>query len=278
MANSDGAAAVRRRKPEAKAPVTPPSEATDAAGSSSEDSSRKAAPAPQKKKKNPKAKLEDEDAYSPYLDILRVITFLFFASCGLSYLISNGETFFWGMKDPPKYMKVDWWKSQLRGPVYLTLAELAQFDGTDETKPIYLAINGTIYDVSANRRTYGPGGSYHWFAGCDASRGFVTGCFAEDRTGDMRGVEDMFLPLDDQAVDKHFTRDEFEALRAKELAEAQRKVHEGLLHWVKFFANSKKYPFVGYVKRPAGWPGTEPRRKLCKAAAEGRKTRTVPPK
>lgn len=139
-----------------------------------------------------------------------------------------------------------------------------------------MAINGTIYDVSSNPRTYGPGGSYQYFAGCDASRSYVTGCFADDRTPDMRGVEEMFLPLDDPSIDRHWSKEELAKLKEKELAEALQKVHEGLEHWVKFFANSKKYPFVGYVKRPPGWPGTEPIRPLCEAAAKTRMKRKIP--
>ncbi|KAM7212813.1 membrane-associated progesterone-binding protein 4 [Rhypophila decipiens] len=226
-----------------------------------------------------RAKIDDEDRTttgSILVDILRVITFLFLASSSLSYLISGGESFFWGMTNPPNYLKTTWWKSKFNGPLYLTPAELSQYDGTDPTKPIYLAINGTIYDVSSNARTYGPGGSYHWFAGCDASRAYVTGCFAEDRTPDMRGVEEMYLPIDDPKIDKFWTKEEFEAMREKELQEALQKVHDGLDHWVKFFKNSKKYAFVGYVKRPQGWPGTEPRRKLCSEAAKGRKRREIP--
>lgn len=163
-----------------------------------------------------------------------------------------------------------------RGPLYLTPEELSAYDGTDPAKPIYLAINGTIYDVSANARTYGPGGSYHYFAGCDASRAYVTGCFAEDRTPDMRGVEEMYLPIDDPSIDRHWSKAELEAMRARERAEALQKVHDGLDHWVRFFANSKKYTFVGYVKRPEGWPGTEPQRKLCESAANSRSKRKIP--
>jgi predicted heme/steroid binding protein len=162
------------------------------------------------------------------------------------------------------------------GPVYLTPTELLAYDGTDPTKPIYLAINGSIYDVSANARTYGPGGSYHYFAGCDAARAYVTGCFAEDRTPDMRGVEDMYLPLDDPAVDRHWSKAELEALKQQERAAAEKRVHEGLVHWVNFFRDSPKYDFVGYVKQPEGWPGTEPMRPLCASAAKGRKKRVVP--
>jgi predicted transcriptional regulator len=58
-------------------------------------------------------KLKKEDAYSPVLDIFRVLTFLFLASCGLSYLISGGESFTWGLKNPPKYLQKGWWEQQL---------------------------------------------------------------------------------------------------------------------------------------------------------------------
>jgi len=55
---------------------------------------------------------DDEDDYSPWVDILRVLSFLFFASCGVSYLVSGGETFFWGMKNPPKYLQKQYWAAQ----------------------------------------------------------------------------------------------------------------------------------------------------------------------
>ncbi|RYP80807.1 hypothetical protein DL769_002277 [Monosporascus sp. CRB-8-3] len=224
----------------------------------------------------PRERVEDEDGYSPWLDVLRVLTFLVVASCGLSYLVSGGESFTWGLRHPPKYLSAQWWRTQLSGPVYMTLEELAEFDGRNESKPLYLAINGTIYDVSSNRRIYGPGGGYQFFAGTDAARSFVTGCFAEDRTADMRGVEEMFLPLDDPEVDAHWTPEELAALRQREREEAFRKVHEGLEHWVKFFENSPKYPKVGYLKRDKDWLEKEPRRELCETAAKGRKKRKIP--
>lgn len=94
---------VRQRKPLATAeePTTPTTtkDATTEASGTKTSKSRK--------------HLESEDAYSPWVDVLRVVTFLVLASCGLSYLISGGETWFWGMKNPPNYLQVGWWKSQL---------------------------------------------------------------------------------------------------------------------------------------------------------------------
>jgi predicted heme/steroid binding protein len=158
----------------------------------------------------------------------------------------------------------------------MTLEELAAFDGTDPSKPIYLAINGTIYDVTAGQRIYGPGGSYRFFAGCDASRAYVTGCFAEDRTADMRGVEEMYLPLDDPSIDRHFTADELRKMRVQERKEAKEKVHEALKHWVDFFAKSPKYPEVGRVKREKDWLKGVKRRELCEPARNGRQKRKIP--
>ncbi|KAI0485407.1 hypothetical protein F4859DRAFT_470889 [Xylaria cf. heliscus] len=274
---------VRQRKAKASAAAeqsSPQVEEVDTDEAEEIEREREEAEAERLRRKNrtPKEKVDEDDEYSPWVDVLRVISFLIFASCALSYLISGGETFTWGMKHPPKYLRADWWKSKFRGPLYLTPAELAAYDGKDETKPLYLAINGTIYDVSSNRRTYGPEGSYRYFAGVDAARSYVTGCFAEDRTADMRGVEEMYLPLDDPEVDSHWSPEELAALKAKELADARQRVHDGLLHWVRFFENSPKYNKVGYLKRPKNWLDHEPRRTLCKSAARGRAKRTIPEK
>jgi predicted heme/steroid binding protein len=265
-----------------------------------DDTSSTSSPEKKPKNKTPEKRLEDEDQYSPWVDIARVITFLFLASCILSYVLSGGESMFWGQKEKPKLMRISWWKNyfvsfrpppalaveepadlmppsrQQQGPLSLTLEELAAYDGTDPEKPIYLAINGTIYDVTAGRRIYGPDGSYKYFAGCDASRAYVTGCFADDRTADMRGVEQMYLPIEDPEVDAHWTREELNVMRNEEFREAKKKTHEALKHWVDFFAKSDKYVVVGKVKREEGWLKKVPRRKLCDVAEQGRSKRTVP--
>jgi hypothetical protein len=99
---------VRRRKPEPKS-ATPATVET-------EDDEPETPPPPKPKKKSPKKRLDDDESYSTAslcLDVLRVLTFLFLASCGVSYLVSNGESFFWGMSNPPKYLRADWWAKQM---------------------------------------------------------------------------------------------------------------------------------------------------------------------
>jgi membrane-associated progesterone receptor component len=39
----------------------------------------------------------------------------------------------------------------------LTAAQLAAFDGSDPSVPLYIAVRGVIYDVSPGRSFYGPG-------------------------------------------------------------------------------------------------------------------------
>ena len=52
-----------------------------------------------------------------------------------------------------------------------TLAELKEFDGADQSKPLLLGCGGKVFDVSSARAFYGPGAGYGVFAGRDASRG-----------------------------------------------------------------------------------------------------------
>lgn len=74
-----------------------------------------------KKTSSSKADQDDTwDGYSPYVDILRVISFLFVASMGLSYVISGGESYWWGHKNKPEWMTQKFYRELILGPVSLT--------------------------------------------------------------------------------------------------------------------------------------------------------------
>lgn len=47
----------------------------------------------------------------------------------------------------------------------LTLEELARHDGTDPSLPLFLAIKGTVYDITAGKDFYGPDGKCQSSAG-----------------------------------------------------------------------------------------------------------------
>ncbi len=50
-----------------------------------------------------------------------------------------------------------------------TAEELKKYDGTDPKLPIYIALDGLVYDVTSGSKFYVPGGSYHYLAGKDSS-------------------------------------------------------------------------------------------------------------
>ncbi|KAK4168872.1 cytochrome b5-like heme/steroid binding domain-containing protein [Cladorrhinum sp. PSN259] len=94
----------------------------------------------------------------------------------------------------------------------ITPEELAKANGVDSDKT-YVAIKGLVYDVTGNK-AYQPGGSYHVFAGHDASQALAKSS----------------VKLED-------VKPEWEHLDDKE---------KGTLNdWVTFF--SKRYNVVGKV-------------------------------
>lgn len=217
---------------------------------------------------SPPDELEDQTSriISP-LDILRVIITLIGVSCAASYYLTSGASLYWNydpwFTQPAKL--AHWWQ----GPLQLTPQQLSVFDGSDPTKPIYLAINGKIFDVSAGRHTYGPGGSYEVFAGRDATRAFVTGCFLEDRTGDMRGAEEIYVPIDDP--DEEITSAERKIRAERDRRKARDKVQAEVQKWENFYASSKKYFLVGELVGVPEYTGPPP--KLCEPAQKGRPKR-----
>lgn len=53
---------------------------------------------------------------------------------------------------------------------------LSKYNGITDPK-VYLAVRGTVYDVTQGKAFYGPGGPYENFAGRDASRGLALNLF-----------------------------------------------------------------------------------------------------
>jgi len=51
----------------------------------------------------------------------------------------------------------------------ITLEELKKYNGDNQNLPIYIGMNGYVYDVTAGKKFYQPGGSYHDLAGRDSS-------------------------------------------------------------------------------------------------------------
>lgn len=49
------------------------------------------------------------------------------------------------------------------------VADIRPFDGSNDNKPIYIGLNGLVYDVSAGREFYNLKGPYHYLAGRDSS-------------------------------------------------------------------------------------------------------------
>lgn len=215
---------------------------------------------------NPAA-IEDGGRVLSIMDIIRVIVTLIGLSSAASYYVSSGESLTWGYS--PWFFQPAALARYVQGPLTLTPAELANFDGTDPKKPIFLAINGTIFDVSAGRNTYGPGGSYAVFAGRDATRAFVTGCFLEDRTSDLRGAEEIYIPVEDP--EEEISSGEKKKRAERERREAKKKVLQEVKKWVDFYGKSKKYFEVGKlvgVEEPTGDPPS-----LCEPAQKGRPKR-----
>lgn len=169
-------------------------------------------------------------------------------------------------------MRIDADGRSQHGPIRLTDTELLNYDGGHPSKPIYLALNGTIYDVSSARQTYGPGGSYHVFAGKDAARGFITGCFAEDSTPDMRGAEWTYIPKDVPHFHEPGVTGEMKSIREQEVRKAKRQVKDTIAGWQELFRGEKgkDYFEVGTVLREEGWLEKLPKRDLCEPAEKGR--------
>lgn len=104
-------------------------------------------------------------------------------------------------------------------PRDFTIDQLREFDGKRSEK-IFIALKGEVYDVTAAADYYGPEGTYHCFAGRDASRAMAKLSFEETELGNPR-VDDL----------GPFERDVLE-------------------QWVEKFKYVKHYPVVGKISNP----------------------------
>lgn len=229
---------------------------------------RKAADASASKRDSFNVEIEDSTSHiiSP-LDILRIIITLLAASTALSYYLT--DTLTWGYQ--PNLRKLQ--QQYLKGEVTLTPAELALHNGTDPSLPIYIAINNTVFDVTAGKHTYGPGGSYSVFAGKHATRAFVTGCFAEDATNDMRGVEMMHIPVEDDPHEE-ISSGHKKVRVEKDRREAKKRMLKEVEKWDKFYRESKKYFVVGRLVGEEQETFKGPAPLLCAQADQGRPKRS----
>ncbi|GAA5976092.1 hypothetical protein JCM11641_003279 [Rhodosporidiobolus odoratus] len=86
-----------------------------------------------------------------------------------------------------------------------TPTELAEFDGIKGDGTVLLAVRRKVYDVTAGKGFYGPGGPYASFAGRDASRGLANQSFESDmlyRLGQIdsegnEGIDSLVEGMDD---------------------------------------------------------------------------------
>ncbi|GEQ68383.1 hypothetical protein JCM33374_g2051 [Metschnikowia sp. JCM 33374] len=99
---------------------------------------------------------------------------------------------------------------------------LCRYDGKSDSK-VYIGIKGVVFDVTAGKAFYGPGGPYENFAGRDASRGLALNSF------DASVLTALDKPLD-----------KLEDLTPEET--------ESLTGWKTHFEN--KYKVVGSLHNP----------------------------
>ncbi|KIW05067.1 uncharacterized protein PV09_04221 [Verruconis gallopava] len=215
---------------------------------------------------------QDGNGRMSVAEIGRIVVAGLLLVMALSWLIT-GESLVWNWRKLPTLLGSA--KLYFKGPILLTDEELALYNGTDPSLPIYVGLNGSIYDVSAAPSTYGPGGGYSFFSGKDATRAFLTGCFQEDLTPDIRGVEEMFIPLDDPDEEAELTKAEKKIRRERDVRRAKKQIQGTIAHWASVFSGKtgRPYFYVGEIKREPGWLDKLPKRELCALAQQGRPKR-----
>jgi predicted heme/steroid binding protein len=97
----------------------------------------------------------------------------------------------------PKYSPISRLTVPQSDPI--TPSQLAQYDGSDPSKPIYVAIKGRVFDVSGKKEMYGKGAGYNVFAGKDASKGLgMSSLDPKDAVSDYSSLNEAQIKTLDQ--------------------------------------------------------------------------------
>lgn len=115
------------------------------------------------------------------------------------------------------------------GYINLTIEQLSEMRGQTEDTPIYLSVKNRIYDVSYNRKYYGPGKPYHIFTGRDATYAYATGC----------SKEECLNPPSTRLKNANNGSDSSIDYTAEELVEIDR--------WLELYDQHDKYRLVGLL-------------------------------
>lgn len=90
-------------------------------------------------------------------------------------------------------------------PNIFTADSIAEYDGSDPNKPIYMAVKGVVFDVTSGKRFYGKESEYNVLVGKDASRGVAKMSLeAEDLTHDISGLPDSVLEALDNVYEQTY--------------------------------------------------------------------------
>ncbi|KAK7482205.1 hypothetical protein BaRGS_00026554, partial [Batillaria attramentaria] len=87
-------------------------------------------------------------------------------------------------------------------PKIFTSEDMAEFDGSDPGKPIYMAVKGVVFDVTTGKDFYGKDAAYNVLVGKDSTRGVAKMSLEpEDLTHDITGLSPDTLQSLDQVFE-----------------------------------------------------------------------------
>ena len=98
--------------------------------------------------------------------------------------------------EPTKVEEEEEEEKEIDPPRNFTQKQLIYFDGkkdekTKEEKPVYLSVNGIVFDVSDGRSFYGADGPYENFAGHECGVALAKMSFETEHLDDLKGCKDL---------------------------------------------------------------------------------------